>query len=106
MILTIWERAATAPAALAASIVAIALLFLLRRHRDANGQTSPQKIVACMLFTLISYILIAVIAGTFFLHIPVSTIIRDHIGDDRMAWLFVGLLADILARLVRIFDPD
>jgi Kef-type K+ transport system membrane component KefB len=98
-----WQLAATSPASLIAGLVIAILLIAFGRHRDENGNTSPPKIVAAFLFGISVYTLVILIIGHFWLESMVELI--KKFGEPRIAWLFVGLAADGVARLYRLFDP-
>lgn len=99
-----WHLASTAPTSLLVGVLCTLLLLLFRRHRDKEGNTSPQKIVSSFLFGISVYTLIVLIIG----HFGTNTMLKmidNGFGETRVAWLFVGLAADGFARLYRVFDP-
>jgi hypothetical protein len=56
-----------------------------------------------LLLSIAGYTLLVLVTGNFIVHIPVSSLIKDSFGDDRIGWVFVGLLGDIGARYYRLF---
>lgn len=98
-----WGLFANAPASLIAGVVLVVLLIALKRHRDHTGP-SPQKLVGCFLGGLSAYTLLVLVIGHFFFNYPISTDITSSFGDNRVAWLFVGITADVSARLFCLFD--
>lgn len=102
----VWAWSANPAAPLVAALISIFLLCLLRRHRDEHGKISSTKIVATMLLAATAYILLVTVVSNFVFHISISETITDGFGNDRVAWLFFGLLADTLARLYALFDTE
>ncbi|HEV7599062.1 MAG TPA: hypothetical protein VGO49_02240 [Bradyrhizobium sp.] len=101
----IFYFAATPLASLLAGIIGLALLLFIGAHRDTSGEVSPAKIVACVLLCIVSYTFLVLIVGNFAFHIPVSVAVANF-GEDRIAWLMLGLLADTFSRLYRLFDSE
>jgi hypothetical protein len=99
----VWIAAASPAACLVAGITSLAILFCMGTHRTLDGKTSIPSIVASILLGITLYTLAVIVFGQFIMHIPVSTTILERFGNDRTAWLLVGLTADIFARLIRIF---
>jgi hypothetical protein len=93
----------TPAASLLAGLFGVFVLIILRQHRDRVGNASPPKIVACFLLGIVSYTLLILVVGNFAFRIPISLAISAY-GDDRMAWLMLGLLADTFARLYRLYE--
>jgi hypothetical protein len=54
---------------------------------------------------LAGYTMIVLIVCHFSRYHPISFAIKNSFGDERVAWLFVGLVIDQFARLYRVFDP-
>jgi len=99
----IWQWLANAAASLVAGVLLVVLLVYFDRHRDHQGP-SAQKLVACFLGGLSAYTLLVLVVGHFFLNYPISEDITASFGDNRIAWLFVGITADVLARVYCMFD--
>jgi hypothetical protein len=106
MLHTVWNLLASPAAALAVGAVALIFLVVLKRHRELTGKISAPKIVACVLLGAAGYVFFILAFGHFVLNVPASSIIRERIGDDRFAWLLIGVAADTFARLYRIFEAD
>jgi hypothetical protein len=100
-----WQLLATPAASLVAGVVAVILLIALQRHRDRDGHTVTGYIVASFLLGISVYTLTVTVFGHFFLHSSLATTITTCFGENRVAWLFVGLMADTFARLYRYYDP-
>lgn len=104
--MTIFATIASAQLSLLVGLIVVAALLLLKRHRDRHGKLDSSKIIAGFLFSIALYTMLICAIGQFFLGIPVSVSIHSYFGDSRIAWLFVGLAADLFARLYLLFDPD
>lgn len=99
-----WLTVATPPFSISAGVLGLLALVLFQKHRDLGGNVSPPKFVAAILLSIAGYTLIVLIMGNFFGHVPMSTLVRDGVGNDRLGWVFIGLSADIVARYYRLFD--
>ena len=64
------------------------------------------RIAMAILQTAALYSMVVTLLGHWYLHIPLSETIRAGFGNDRFAWLLLGLSIDVLARLHSLFDPD
>jgi uncharacterized membrane-anchored protein len=101
----VWQWIATAPASLMAGVALVLLLVFCDGHRDdENQRISAQKLVAVFLGGLSAYTLLMLVIGHFFLNIPISEDISSSFGDSRVAWLFVGVTADVMARVYSLFS--
>jgi uncharacterized membrane protein len=100
-----WNWAATPGASLIVGIFGLVLLLAKRCHRDNRGKISRQKISAALLLAAAAYTMMTAVIGQFFLGIPLSQTIKHGFGDQRIAWLLVFLVVDMLARYLRLFDP-
>ncbi len=102
---SIWPWAANPLASIAAGILVLAILLTTRRHRARDGSTVTSRIVGAFLFGLATYTFLILIIGHFSHFRTLSAAIHTSFGDDRVAWLIVGITIDQFARLYRIFDP-
>ena len=64
------------------------------------------RIAMAILQTAALYTMVVTLIGHWYLHIPLSETIRAGFGNDRFAWLLLGLSIDVLARLHSLFDPE
>ena len=100
----VWAWLANPGASIVAGCLALAVLLVARRHRNAEGKTLVPRMVSVFLFGLAGYTMLIIIVGHFFGRTPVSATVKLF-GDDRIAWIFVGLVMDQFARIYRAFDP-
>jgi hypothetical protein len=97
----VWSWVASPGACVIAAVIGLLALIASNKHkRDAS--TVDQSIVAVILLSGVLYTLLILIVGQFFLRIPVANTIQEF-GSERMAWVSVGLAADVFARLYRLF---
>jgi hypothetical protein len=103
MLSQIWNVAASPAACVLAGFLGLIVLLISGCHRDKNGNTRTSSMVAITLLSLTLYTLLLLVVGQFFLRLPVATTITQ-LGNERMAFVFIGLSADIFARIHRLFD--
>src|SRR5436190_22879515 len=98
-----WPWVANPAASIIAALFGLTMLLWFKSHLGPDGRTLPQAIVAVVLQSLTLYTVTVIVIGHFFLHIPASLSVGQYFGDDRLAWLFLGLSADFFARLYKLF---
>jgi hypothetical protein len=101
-----WTIFANSAASVAFGVLGFILLKYSGSHRDNQNRLASIKISACVLQSIAAYTLAICIFGHWFLKIPISMTIREGFGDERAAWLLLGVLIDVLVRLYGLFDPD
>jgi cytosine/uracil/thiamine/allantoin permease len=101
-----WGWAATPAASLIFGFFGFLLLWGTGSHRDINSRVSRQKIAASVMLSATCYTMLIVLIGHFGYKVPLSNIIRDSFGDDRVAWLMAFLVPDVFARYYGLLDPD
>jgi hypothetical protein len=79
---------------------------LTGRHRDSSKKIASGKITLCILQSIAFYTLAICLIGHWYLKIPVSETIHDGFGDERAAWLLLGVTIDVMVRLYGLMDPD
>jgi hypothetical protein len=95
---------ATPGASLIVGITGLWWLWKKNCYRDHRGKISRQKISSAVLMPAAAYTMAIAVIGQFFLHIDVSSTIKDGFGDQRVAWLLVFLVVDVMARYYRLFE--
>ena len=96
---------ACAEASIVAAVLAVVTLTALGYHKLPSGALNVQRIGIVIATSLAAYTLGVIVVCQFFAHIPSSYIISSHFKDERIAWLMITLLADLIVRLWNEFRP-
>lgn len=90
-----WYYLASTPAQI---VVGMALvIYLCRRgyHRDGGGNIRRQRVASVFALSALSYSFIVLVTSQLIFHGPtIATLIQDGFGNDRIAWLMVGVIFD------------
>lgn len=102
----IWQVFASAQASILAGLLLLLLLFMMhrwRKDRALDGAGVGPRITACILLGITLYSLIICVFFHFFLGIEISDSVELGFGDDRVAWLMLGLTIDVGVRVYKLF---
>src|SRR5438128_641926 len=98
MVREVWDWAATPGSAAAFGIAGLILLCAMRCHREPDNRISRRKISASLLLSAAFYTIAVGLIGQWAMKIPLSSVIKDNFGDERVAWVLLFLFADVFAR--------
>jgi predicted permease len=104
MVREIWDWAATPGSAALFGIAGVVFLCIMRCHREPDGRISRRRISASLLLSAAFYTITLALFGQWVLKIPLSSVIKDNFGDERVAWVLLFLVADVFARYWELFD--
>jgi hypothetical protein len=102
----VWGYIASSLASIIFGIVSFLVLRSSGHHRDGDNKIASGKITVCILQSISLYTLLVCLAGQWVFKIPVSQTIHDGFGDERAAWLLLGVSVDVAMRLYGLVDPD
>ena len=102
----LWAIIVSPAASVFCGLACLLSLVLRGRHRDLTGKTAHGKIAMAVLQSAACYTMLTTIAGHWFLKIQLSETIQAGFGNDRFAWLLLGLSVDSIGRIYGLFDPD
>jgi hypothetical protein len=102
----LWWYAASSAASVIFGVLAFFVLQGTGYHRDINDKVAGSKIALCILQSIAFYTVAVCILGQWLVHIPVSETIHKGFGDERAAWLLLGVAIDVGVRLYSLFDPE
>ena len=100
-----WLWVASPAASVTAGLVSLAILIRRGRHRDTRGRAAHGSIAMAILQGAALYTFIVTVLGHWFLHIPVAASVQAGFGNERFAWLLLGISIDLLYRLYSLYDP-
>jgi hypothetical protein len=99
-----WSWSANPAASLSMGILVFIVALFQGRHRGDDGKIEPTRVISAALQPPVLYTLLISVLGHFYLKIPISTTFSQGFGDERIAWLVLGLSLDIAIRLLSLFD--
>ena len=73
------------------------------KYRDSGGNIEKSKLISAMALGMVAYFCITSAVFHFVLGVPISKSI-SNMGEERVAWVFVILVGDVVGRLAALFD--
>ena len=91
---------ATPAASLIMAIFIVSLLVRAGYHRDSDGVLSRQRLASVFILSASAYTFcILATAQIFFDHPSYAVLVDKGFGNDRLAWISVGVITDSIWRI-------
>lgn len=103
--LSVWGALASPAATFLAGCTSLLCLFYFRRHVDRSGELIAANIIFAATQGAVLYILLITIAFHWLGQVPMSKTLTDGFGQERLAWVFYGMVADLLVRMLQMHYP-
>lgn len=101
---TLWGWIATPGASLLVGAICLIVLVFRGYLRDIDENGVRQRVTNALMLPVILYTIGVAVCGQFFLRIPLSTTISEGFGNDRIGWLLVVYMMDVLGRVYAMFQ--